>query len=173
MERKRTKLGTALVAAAAGPARVAGATTFNEGADFSDIPASPTLLPVGTDVVNGDVDGEGGDPLDAITFQGLTPGQGWTLQISGNPDVSLDLDLLDDAGASLDMTTVAPGGTASLMGTVPAAGELNFSVEEEASGFSTYRLDLTVPEPSAALLLGGGALLAAVLRRTRRAGGEA
>lgn len=174
-ERKRTErvLGGAAAVGAASLPQAAAATTFNEGADFSGNPAAPTLLPGGTDVVNGTVDGEASDMIDAITFQGLTPGHGWTLQIGGNPAVSLDLDLLDDAGASLDMTTVPAGGTSSLMGSVPASGELNFSVTESGSGFSPYRLDLTVPEPSAALLLGGGVLLAALMRRARRDGGEA
>jgi hypothetical protein len=148
----------------------AHATTFNESTDFGNDFASKTLLPAGTDAVNASVFPFEGDPADVITFQSLTPGTPFSLATTNTGDNStnvFNVQQLNDSGSPVQGDS---GTAASLAGTIPASGELHFSmfVEGGPSAGVFYTLDLTaVPEPGSAALLGGGLLAAATLRRFR------
>jgi hypothetical protein len=160
----------AVGAAAVTAADTAHATTFNEAADFGDLFADRTLLPIGTDVVNGNVFPFEGDPADVVTFQGLLPGGSFDLDVtisSGSGD--LFVQLFDDGGAPGDSDGPTP--PLELTGTIPASGELHFAVFAEGAGggwFYTLNLAAPLPEPAGAALLGGSLLAAAALRRVRR-----
>src|SRR5262245_27696618 len=69
----------AVVAAALASGEAADATTLNESTDFGNTFAQRTLLPSGTDVVNGSVFAFEADANDFITFQGLSSGLSFTL----------------------------------------------------------------------------------------------
>jgi hypothetical protein len=168
----RNRLGRAwaALAACAAAAALAGgaqATTIDETTDFSN-GFPPTLLPLGTDGVNGSLSVLAGDPLDFITFQGLAPGAGFELgaiYIGGAFDNFLIAQF--DAGGVFLQAAADSG--ASLAGAVPAGGELHIgiSVGPISSAAGSYQLTLAVPEPAGSALLGGALLAAAGLRRGR------
>ena len=152
---------------AAGLADAAAGTTFNEAADFGNTFATRTILPIGTDVVNGSVFPFEGDSADYITFHGLPPGGLFTLSSTNNGNDSTNLfhlSSLDAAGQTLDSDS---GPAATVSGTVPASGEIHFGMSVDGSPGAGVFYQLTLPEPSATLLLGGGVLAVAALRRVR------
>lgn len=167
-ETPRSRDMLASIAAAAGTAALSGAaqaSTINESADFGNDFPSSTLLPSGTDVVNGNVSGTG-DFNDFISFQDLLAGGSWSISAThdGAPGF-LFLSERDDVGALLQSDDGA--GNLALSGTIPASGMLHFNIAAEGSGVN-YTLTLTaVPEPATAALLGGGLLAVAALRRAR------
>jgi hypothetical protein len=143
----------------------AQATPVDETTDFGDDFASRTLLPIGTDVVNGNVSA-GADIADHITFQGLLPGGFFNLTSTDDGGANqFTITQLDDGGG-FAQTDSSPN--AALSGTIPASGELHFNLFAEGEG-SNYALNLSapLPEPASAALLGGGLLAAAALRRLR------
>jgi hypothetical protein len=161
----------AAAAATAALSDAAHATTLNESTDFGDLFATRTLLPIGTDVVNGSVFPFEGDSGDVVTFQGLAPGQPFSLSTSSivsNVGDVFQLFQLDDLGGVVQDDS-GPG--AALAGTIPASGNLHFDMTVEGGLYPgvNYSLTLTapLPEPAGAALLGGGLLAAAALRRLR------
>jgi len=160
----------AIAAAAAAAASLASsdradATTFNETTDFGNTFDTRTLLPLGTDVVNGSVFDFEGDPADFVTFHGLGVGASFDLQVTNNGGQVHQLtttQFADDGGALQSDT----GTSASLSGTVPNSGALNFGTSVEGGGF--YTLELTVPEPSRTEMLGAGVLGVLAVQRLRR-----
>jgi len=159
----------AIAAATLAVSDAAHATTFNEGTDFGNTFAMKTLLPMGTDVVNGSVFAFEGDAADFITFQGLAPGASFTATttLSGISGSTLTVAQLDSIGGTLQSGQADSSSSAVLSGTIPGSGLLNFGVSVVEGG-SFYQLTLVVPEPTTAVLLGGGLLAAAALRRVRR-----
>jgi len=155
-----------MAAAAAGLAsgHRAGATTFNEGADFGNTFAARTLLPLGTDVVNGSVFDFEGDAADFVTFQGLPPGASFDLGSSngGGQGNALTTTQLSDTGDTLQSDV---GTSVVLSGTVPNSGKLNFGMTVTGGVF--YMLELTVPEASRTEMLGAGVLGLLALQRVR------
>jgi len=164
--RSRTAAAPLAVAAAAlASGDTADATTLNESTDFGNTFAQSTLLPSGTDVVNGAVFAFEADANDFITFQGLSSGLSFTLDAtnSGNDLNVLFFSHLDATGGVIDTQS---GTSVQLTGTIPGSGQLNFGISVETGG-AFYTLTL-VPEPGTGLLLGGGLLAVAALRRARR-----
>lgn len=164
---RRASTALAVCAAAAALAGAAQATTFGETPDFSN-GFPPTILPPGTDGVNGSLSVLAGDSLDFITFQGLAPGAAFELgaiYIGGAFDNFLIAQF--DAGGVFLQAAADSG--ASLAGAVPAGGELHIgiSVGPISSAAGSYQLTLAVPEPAGSALLGGALLAAAGLRRGR------
>jgi len=172
--REAKPLAIAGAGSAAVTAGAAEATTLDESAfgvgDFGNTFATKTLLPVGTDVVNGMLDQEiGGDFNDFVTFQSLPPALAFELEAtSSQDDLNLNLFFLDqfnDDGTSVQSGT---GPSVMLTGTIPASGQLHFHMNLEGSALS-YQLALNVvPEPSTVVLLGAGLIVAAAWRGARR-----
>lgn len=153
-------------------AGAAEATTLDESAfgvgDFGNTFGTKTLLPVGTDVVNGVLDQEiGSDFNDFVTFQSLPPAFAFELEATSNHDSSnlFFLSQFSDGGTSLQSGT---GPSVTLTGTIPASGQLHFHMNLEGSALSYQLAFSAVPEPSTAVLLGAGLFVAAALRGTRR-----
>ena len=165
--RSHSRAASAALAASAATLAVghaAGATTIDETTDFGNSFAESTLLPLGTDVVNGSIFDFEADASDFVTFQGLTPGAAFDLLLTGNQgQADLNTTQYDDVGGSIQSGT---GSGLLFEGTVPASGLLNFGLNVQGGGLF-YTLTLTVPEPGTAALLGGGLLVAAALRRLR------
>jgi hypothetical protein len=173
--RASAPLGAAAATAAIGDA--AHATTVDESTDFGDDFTSRTLLPIGTDVVNGNVFPFEGDPEDNVTFQGLLPGGSFDLTTTNTGNDTTNVfqvfQLEDDTGLLLQGDS---GTAAALSGTIPASGELHFRMFVEGTPnpgvFYTLNLSAPLPEPVTAAMLGGGLLAAAVLRRLRTRDGS-
>ena len=165
--RPHPRVASATLAASAATLVVghaAGATTIDETTDFGDSFAESTLLPLGTDVVNGSIFDFEADASDFVSFQGLAPGAAFDLLVTGNPgEAELNTTQYDDVGASIQSGV---GSGLLFEGTVPASGLLNFGLNVQGGGLF-YTLTLAVPEPGTAALLGGGLLAAAALRRLR------
>jgi hypothetical protein len=146
---------------ACGASALAG--TVTETSDFPNF-GNGTLLPVGTNVVNGTVGGflpnEGpADPADWFEFTGLTPGN--SFQLTGSSEFGNQIHLFMDGGTPI-VSGFLEGG--SLGGIVPGDGKLVVDViGGENSLTSLYTVSLStsaaVPEPST--LGGTGLALAA------------
>src|SRR5262245_48792170 len=127
--RSRTAAAPLAVAAAAlASGEAADATTLNESTDFGNTFAQRTLLPSGTDVVNGSVFAFEADANDFITFQGLSSGLSFTLDATNTGDDQnvLFFSHLDAAGGVIG--TPQSGTSVQLMGTIPGSGQLNFGI---------------------------------------------
>ena len=164
--RARSKAALAAVAtgALADPTQATPANEGDFGGDFGDDFLSETPLPVGTDVVNGNVSG-GGDFADFISFQGLEPLSSFNITAThdGSPNF-IFLTELNDTGDFLQSD--GDEDAVALSGTIPASGNLHFDIAAEGDG-SNYTIQLTAPEPAASMLLGGGVLAVAALHRLR------
>jgi hypothetical protein len=162
----RGLLATTCLTVACGASALAG--TINEVGDFPNS-GNGTLLPVGTDVVNGSIGGfpfEGPlDTADWFEFQGLTSGNSFHLTGAYNPlgaEAGASLQLFTDGGTPLGNGTLESGG-AILNGIVPGDGKLVVEILGSSQTSNGYTVSLStssaVPEPST--LGGTGLALAA------------
>ena len=163
---RRLLTTTCLTAAAVGAAH---AGTINESivGDFSNTFAGAgltnSLLPNGTNVVNGGLNPSG--DLDFFTFQGLSAGTSFTL--AGTYENGQFVTLYNSAQTAL---TVQASNPPTLTGIVPGDGMLVVGVtnQEQVTGYS-FTLTATpaaTPEPST--IVGGGLGLAALALRRKR-----
>ena len=162
--RSKAALVAVATGALAGPAQATPANEGDFGGDFGDDFLSETPLPIGTDVVNGNVSGQG-DFDDFISFHGLEPLSPFNITAThdGSPDFVF-LTERNDAGGFLQSD--GDEDAAALSGTIPASGILQFDIAAEGDG-SNYTVALSAPEPAASMLLGGGVLAVAALHRLR------
>ena len=156
----RRLLATTCLTVAGGVGLQAG--TINETTDFPNFPDG-TLLPLGTTVVNGNVNCLVDDCEDWFEFQGLLPGSAFTLVVDqpgfffygGSAAFETNGNFIDGAGFE--------EGLAILGGIVPADGRVRVVVgndfEEGGGAYSATLTADTVPEPAtlapAALALAG------------------
>jgi len=162
---RRAIAAIAAAAASLASSDRADATTFNETTDFGNTFGTRTLLPLGTDVVNGSVFDFEGDPTDFVTFHGLGAGASFDLRVTngGGQGNLLTTTQFDDNGGALQSDA---GSSVLLSGTVPNSGALNFGMSVEGGVF--YKLELTVPEPSRTEMLAAGVLGVLAVQRVRR-----
>jgi hypothetical protein len=162
---RRAIAAVAAAAASIASSDRADATTFNETTDFGNTFGTRTLLPLGTDVVNGSVFDFEGDPADFVTFHGLGAGASFDLHVTngGGQGNLLTTTQFDDSGGALQGDA---GTSVFLSGTVPNSGALNFGMSVQGGVF--YTLALTVPEPSRTEMLGTGVLGVLAVQRVRR-----
>lgn len=160
------------------------ASTINEssipGGDFPNN-GPGYLLPIGTNVVTGQVHVEAGDTADFFEFQGLTPNS--LLQVTAITDFPYDglfVAAYTSNGTYLQGESLE-GGTAILKGPVPANGDLVIEVAPFTgvggapceNCYGSYQVSLaSVPEPSAlagtGLAIGAGVLAWRRRRRTEK-----
>ncbi len=191
----RGLLATTCLTAACGSSALASTVTLTFGNQATE---PGTLLPVGTTVVNGFVGAlpneAGTSNTDWFEFQGLTPGDTYTLTgvynplggrgESGNGETGIRLAVFTDSQTPLFTNQYLEGsgvsGVSALVGTVPGDGFLDVEVVgnpfyRESPAGSSYQVTLsqaaergsTVPEP-ASLSTAGLALAGALAWKRKR-----
>ena len=184
---------TCLTVACGTSAAVAGTITEPIGAFPNSSPGY--LLPAGTTVVDGYAGqrpGESGnDSPDWFEFQGLTPGDKYTLSAvydpfgprnnfqsemgSGNGESGLEISLFTRSQSALFTNQSMEGPGAMLMGAVPADGFLDVKITSDESAGSYYQVTLAqtpastgTPEPGTVATVGLALAGALAWRRKRR-----
>ena len=167
----RNLLATTALTAACGGSAVAGTITENQGGtpEFGKSQSTPTVLPVGTNVVMGFLAGAE-DAVDWFELTGLTGGQAFTLLSMYSPGSQEDgfrMNVFTDTGTQIGGTiSLESNANHTLNGIIPGDGNLvvemvNLGSAAGSSGFYTDSLNPS-PEPAtlatAALALGAGAL---------------
>ena len=162
--------GLMLSTCLSGMATAAHASTVSEPPDFSNSLASPTLLPDGTDTVNGTVT-TGSDPLDAFQFSGLTPGASLTLNINIVDAFAPPPSIISIYSSGNTLLGSQNGGSGSVSVVVPRDGILLVGAAAGAETVGTYSVGFTsgVPEPGTFTGVGLGLAAAALARRRRKA----
>jgi hypothetical protein len=162
---------TCLTVAAAG---MANATTFNESTDFGNIFSTASVLPVGTDVVNGDIiGGAEADFEDFFEFTGLLGGSAFSLTAIANTNVNAWGPIVrlfsSSAGVLGDPNSFSLGSPVVLGGFVPGDGILIVDIGgNEGTGSYTVTLDAGQPAPEPATMVSAGLGLAGALALRRK-----
>jgi hypothetical protein len=144
----------------------------------SDFPNSAPgyLLPVGTNLVQGQLHSASGDNDDFFEFQGLSAGLLFTTLGTYNPlgqERQVSFQVFDSSGTSLGIATMeGEGGLVS--GTIPNDGNLVVDVRFSSQGSPAYQIALTAevaqaPEPAPFLGTALGLAGALAWRRKRAA----
>jgi hypothetical protein len=146
-------------------------------ADFPN--SSPSyLLPVGTNLVQGQLHSASSDNDDFFEFQSLMPGQSFSILGTYNPlgqERQVSYQVFNSSGTSLGIATLeGEGGLVS--GTIPNNGNLIVDVSFSSQGSPTYQVALTTevaPTPEPAVGPVAGLALAAALAWKRKRDADA
>jgi hypothetical protein len=173
-------LATTCLSVVAGGSASAATILIVEGtapapADFPGT-APAYFLPVGTNVVQGQLHSSTGDNDDFFEFQSLNPNSSFVILGTYNPlgqERQVSYQAFNTSGGSLGIATLeGEGGIVS--GTVPSNGDLIVDVRFSSQGSPTYQVALTAelavaPEPSTFATTGLAIAGALAWRRKRSA----